>query len=135
MHAFVLHPNASSGLAGAVSRTATAPIDRLKMLLQVQESQHLTLRQGLRMMASEGGAAATTHHRLNAIECKPFIEQQSSRNARARLSGSYMPSRAASFDAAAVSRMWGLLAVLTNNTCLEDINHAWQKKLLTCTFS
>eukprot|EP00891_Asterochloris_glomerata_P006722 jgi/Astpho2/6722/Aster-06741 len=42
-------------LAGAVSRTATAPIDRLKMLLQIQDgAQGLTLRGGLQKIAAEG---------------------------------------------------------------------------------
>ena len=45
----------SAGLAGAVSRTATAPIDRLKMLLQIQDgAQGLTLRGGLQKIAAEG---------------------------------------------------------------------------------
>lgn len=44
-----------AGLAGAVSRTATAPIDRLKMLLQIQDgAQGLTLRGGLQKIAAEG---------------------------------------------------------------------------------
>jgi len=44
-----------AGLAGAVSRTATAPVDRVKLLLQVQDSAHaLTVRDGWNRMVSEG---------------------------------------------------------------------------------
>lgn len=35
----------SGGVAGAISRTATAPIDRIKFLLQVQDNQLITVRQ------------------------------------------------------------------------------------------
>ena len=45
----------AAGLAGAVSRTATAPVDRVKMLLQVQDVAHaLTIRQGWNSMVAEG---------------------------------------------------------------------------------
>ena len=48
---------ASAGLAGAVSRTATAPVDRVKLLLQVQDSgTALTVRDGWNRMVSEGGS-------------------------------------------------------------------------------
>eukprot|EP01025_Chloroclados_australasicus_P054879 TRINITY_DN655_c0_g1_i2.p1 TRINITY_DN655_c0_g1~~TRINITY_DN655_c0_g1_i2.p1 ORF type:complete len:408 (+),score=59.68 TRINITY_DN655_c0_g1_i2:284-1507(+) len=45
----------ASGLAGAVSRTATAPVDRLRMLLICEEGRKpLTLYEGLKKMSKEG---------------------------------------------------------------------------------
>lgn len=40
---------------GAVSRTATAPLDRMRMLLQVSSGKRMGLSEAARSMASEGG--------------------------------------------------------------------------------
>lgn len=47
------------GLAGAVSRTATAPVDRVKMLMMIEDTpQAKGLRWGFHRMAAEGGHSA-----------------------------------------------------------------------------
>ena len=47
-----------AGVAGAVSRTATAPVDRMKLLLQVDSTARgLTVREGWNRMVAEGGPA------------------------------------------------------------------------------
>ncbi|QDZ17968.1 mitochondrial substrate carrier [Chloropicon primus] len=57
-HAEALRPYKlllSGAVAGVVSRTSTAPIDRLRMLFQVHESRsRMTIMQGVRKMAAEG---------------------------------------------------------------------------------
>ena len=45
-----------AGVAGAVSRTATAPVDRMKLLLQVDSTARgLTVRESWNRMVAEGG--------------------------------------------------------------------------------
>ena len=57
----------SGALAGAVSRTATAPFDRLRMLFQVNTGASMTLAQGVRQMAAEGTVFA--FFRGNGANC------------------------------------------------------------------
>lgn len=49
----LIHP--SAGLAGGISRTVTAPMDRLKMIMMTQESvKGMSVREGMQQMAAEG---------------------------------------------------------------------------------
>ena len=45
----------AGGIAGSVSRTSTAPIDRLKVFLQVRGAEFTSLRKCLLFMIQEGG--------------------------------------------------------------------------------
>lgn len=58
------------GFAGAVSRTATAPVDRLKLLLQIQDtSRGLTIRDGFNRMAAEGGLSSRSIIFRSTVTC------------------------------------------------------------------
>ncbi|XP_075253857.1 mitochondrial adenyl nucleotide antiporter SLC25A25-like isoform X2 [Convolutriloba macropyga] len=64
----------SGGAAGAVSRTCTAPIDRLKVLLQVHSSSKnpLGVFSGLRQLLSEGGLSGLWRgNGLNVLKIAP----------------------------------------------------------------
>ena len=59
-----------SGVAGAVSRTATAPVDRVKLLLQVQDvGPALTIRDGFHRMASEGVLRKSGDQHMLSVHC------------------------------------------------------------------
>ena len=45
----------AGGLSGAVSRTCTAPLDRVKIFLQVNIESKLTIASALKNMLKEGG--------------------------------------------------------------------------------
>ena len=63
----------SAGVAGAVSRTATAPVDRMKLLLQVDSTARgLTVREGWGRMAAEGAPSYTAAFMLllSVLLCK-----------------------------------------------------------------
>ncbi|XP_063111305.1 mitochondrial adenyl nucleotide antiporter SLC25A24 isoform X2 [Cavia porcellus] len=45
----------AGGIAGAVSRTSTAPLDRLKVMMQVHGSKSMNIFGGFRQMVKEGG--------------------------------------------------------------------------------
>lgn len=47
----------AGGVAGAVSRTSTAPLDRLKVMMQVHgsKSEKMNIYGGFRQMVKEGG--------------------------------------------------------------------------------
>ncbi|XP_063712476.1 mitochondrial adenyl nucleotide antiporter SLC25A25-like isoform X2 [Symsagittifera roscoffensis] len=64
----------SGGVAGAVSRTCTAPIDRLKVLLQVHSSYKnpLGVVSGFRQLISEGGATGLWRgNGMNVLKIAP----------------------------------------------------------------
>ncbi|XP_060519367.1 mitochondrial adenyl nucleotide antiporter SLC25A25 isoform X2 [Cylas formicarius] len=62
---------AAGGVAGAVSRTCTAPLDRLKVFLQVQPSKQ-KIKDCFRNMVSEGGVAGLWRgNGINVLKIAP----------------------------------------------------------------
>ncbi|KAH7932029.1 hypothetical protein HPB51_029577 [Rhipicephalus microplus] len=62
----------AGGVAGAVSRTCTAPLDRLKVFLQVRGSEFQSIQQCLRHMLQEGGIPSLWRgNGINVIKIAP----------------------------------------------------------------
>ncbi|CAN8019907.1 unnamed protein product [Ixodes persulcatus] len=62
----------AGGVAGAVSRTCTAPLDRLKVFLQVRGSEFRSIQQCLRHMLNEGGIGSLWRgNGINVIKIAP----------------------------------------------------------------
>ena len=64
---------AAGGFAGMISRTATAPIDRVKMLMQARPAgEPLSIRGGIAQIRAEGGGAAFFRgNGVNVIKIAP----------------------------------------------------------------
>lgn len=61
----------AGAMGGAVSRTATAPLDRMRMLLQVSDNRKLTIREVTRTMANEGLLAFFRGNLANVLKIAP----------------------------------------------------------------
>ncbi|XP_077504353.1 calcium-binding mitochondrial carrier protein SCaMC-2-like isoform X1 [Amblyomma americanum] len=62
----------AGGVAGAVSRTCTAPLDRLKVFLQVRGKEFQSIHQCLRHMLQEGGVGSLWRgNGINVIKIAP----------------------------------------------------------------
>ncbi|XP_042900620.1 calcium-binding mitochondrial carrier protein SCaMC-2 [Parasteatoda tepidariorum] len=62
----------AGGLAGAVSRTCTAPLDRIKVFLQVKGTEYSSISQCLRHMLKEGGTKSLWRgNGINVLKIAP----------------------------------------------------------------